>query len=36
LDEKKHQEEVDFLKKTNNRFKEELEKILSAPAGQKK
>ena len=32
MDEKKHFEEVDFLKKTNQRFKDELERLLSAPA----
>ena len=33
LDEQKHFDEVDFLKKTNQKVKEELEKLLSGPSG---
>ncbi|KAL4429790.1 hypothetical protein ABPG74_004427 [Tetrahymena malaccensis] len=35
-DEKMHAEQVDHLKKTNQRFKEELEKLLSGPQPQAK
>lgn len=35
-EEKQHSELVDILKKTNQRFKEELEKLLSGPAPQVK
>lgn len=31
-EEKTHKEQVEYLKKTNQRFKEELEKLLSGPA----
>ena len=35
-EEKAHREQVDFLKRTNQRFKDELEKLLTGPAPSKK
>lgn len=35
-DERVHKEQVDFLKRTNQRFKDELEKLLTGPAQAKK
>ena len=35
-DDRIHKEQVDFLKRTNQRFKDELEKLLTGPAAAKK